>query len=100
MGKETYELCGCSSEFGTLEKHHIVPVEITQPVAFPESKVVTLCRNCLQELNRWNKIKVRDMVYDARIKQFRAKSPLKIVREYETSYRVLVEYKKREIRRA
>ena len=96
MGKETCELCGCNSELGTLEMYHIVPIEITQSVGFPESAVVELCCNCLQELNRWNILKVRDMVYDARIKRFRAKSSLEMVREYETSYRVFVEYKKRE----
>ena len=97
MGKEICELCGCNSEYGILEKHHIVPVEITKPAGFLEARVVKICRNCLQELNRWNKLKVRDTVYDAKIKRFRAKSPLEMTREYEISYRMFTEYKKRQI---
>ena len=93
MGNETCGLCGCSRELRTLEKYHIVPVEITQSAGFPESKMVEVCGNCLKELNKWNRLKVRDMVYDARIKRFRARSPLEMIREYEASYRVFVEYK-------
>ncbi len=95
MVRETCELCGCNSELGTLEKHHIVPVEITQQAGFPESKVVELCRSCIQELNRWNRLKVRDMVYDASIKRFRPKSLPEMVKEYEISYRAFGECKKR-----
>ena len=95
MGKGTCELCGCNSGLEIVEKHHIVPLEITEMAGIPESKVVELCRSCLRELNRWCSFKVVDMAYDTEIKRFRAKSWLEMVKEYETAYRSFAEYKKR-----
>jgi len=100
MGKETCELCGRKSELETIEKHHVVPVEVTEQAGMPESRVVELCCNCHRELHKWYSIKVADMAYDTQIKRFRAKSGVEMVKEYEAAYKVFAEYKKGRRKRA
>jgi len=94
MGKETCSLCGCKAEHTAIEERYIVPAEVTEKAGVPKSKIVRLCGNCHRELHRWYSIRVADMAYDTKMKRFRAKSPLEMVKEYEAAYRMFVEYKK------
>lgn len=94
MAKKTCQLCGYKTEHTATEEHYIVPTEVTEQAGMPKSKIVELCPNCHRELHRWYSLKVADMAYDTKMKRFRAKSPLEMVKEYESAYRVFVEYKK------
>ena len=98
MGKETCEVCGCESELGVTEKHNVVPTEVTKQARIPESKIVRVCPNCHQELNRWYSTRVTDMAYNPAAKQFRAKSGLEMVKEYQSAFNSFVKYKKEQKR--
>ena len=99
MGNRTCELCEHEVELGAIEKHHVVPREVREQAGIKRSKIVRLCSNCRQELNRWNSTKVAEMAYDAKMKRFRAKSPLEMAKEYEFTYRVFSQYKKEQLKR-
>ena len=94
MAKETCDICGNESEPGATEKQPVVPLEITEQAGIASPKTVRLCSNCRQELHRWYSTKVADMAYDTKVKRFRAKSSLEMVKEYETAYRIFAEYKR------
>jgi len=94
MGKETCEFCGCRSELGTIEKHHIVPTRVTEQAGVPESATIVLCSNCHREVHTWYSENVFDMAYDPAVKRFRQKSPVEMVKEYEAAHRVFAAYKK------
>ena len=100
MGKETCEFCGCRSELGTIEKHHIVPTKVTEQAGVPESATIGLCSNCHREVHTWYSENVFDMAYNPEIKRFRQKSPVEMVKEYEAAYRVFAAYKKAQRDRA
>lgn len=93
MVKETCELCGYQSEFGTIEKHHVVPVKVTEQAGMPEPASVRLCSNCHSEVHTWYSQNVSDMAYDLGAKQFRQKSSVEMAKEYETAYKVFATYK-------
>ena len=94
MKKNTCEACGCEVEVGAIEKHHIVPPQVTEQANMPESRTVELCGDCHSEVHIWNSTNVADMSYDTKIKRFRTKPPLKMVKEYEFAYRVFTQHKK------
>ena len=94
MRGETCELCGYQSQLVAMEKHHIVPTDITEHSGMPASQAVRLCCNCHREVHTWYPMKVRDMAYDSRAKQFRPKSGLEMVKEYQTAFNSFVKYKK------
>lgn len=100
MGKETCELCGYRSQLEAIEKHHIVPKELTSPAGMPDSATVTLCGNCHREVHDWYSKRVFDMTYDTMTKRFKLKSLAEMVKEYEAAYRLFAEYKKRQPKRA
>ena len=93
MGKETCELCGCRIDPGTIEKHHIVPIKITEQAGMPESASIRLCPDCHREVHTWYSGNIFEMAYDPETKRFRQKSPLEMVKEYQASYKVFVAYK-------
>jgi predicted HNH restriction endonuclease len=97
MGKKTCEICGKAIESGFVETHHVVPVEVTTKAGVPDSRVVTLCGDCHQEVHRWYSGKVTDMAYDPRTLKFRAKSWPEMVKEYESAYDSFVRYKQKRI---
>jgi len=99
MGKKACELCGHETELGAIEKHHIVPREIREQAGIRKSKIVRLCSNCRGELHRWNSTRVADMTYDTKMKRFRAKSSLEMVKEYEAAYRLFAKYKEEQRKR-
>lgn len=94
MGKETCDLCGYRSELGAIEKHHIVPRNITERAGISESATVRLCSNCHREVSNWYSQNVAEMAYDPGTKRFRQKSPNELVKEYEAAYKVFATYKK------
>jgi len=94
MAKKACELCRCEVEPESIERHYIVPREITEQAGVRRSKIVRLCPDCREELQRWYAAKVADMTYDTEIKRFRGRSPLEMVKEYETAYQRFVRYKK------
>ena len=94
MAKGACDICGNESGPGATEKQPVVPVEISEQAGIARPKTVRLCSNCRQELHRWYLVKVADMAYDTKIKRFRAKSSLEMVKEYEDAYRMFAEYKR------
>jgi len=100
MGKETCELCGYRSQLGAIEKHYIVPKELTSQAGVPDSATVTLCSNCHREVHTWYSKKVFDMAYAPTTKRFRPKSLVEMVKEYEAAYRIFDKYKKGQQKRA
>ena len=100
MGKETCQLCGYRGEPGTIEKYLVVPKKFTELAGMPESTMVGLCNNCHREVHTWYSENVFDMSYDAKTKQFKQRSPVEMVKEYEASYRVFAAYKKGQRERA
>ena len=95
MKDETCELCGYRGRPATTEIHHIVPKELTEQAGMRESQSVRLCCNCHREVHVWYKAKVSDVVYSARTKEFRAKSWLEMVKEYQSAFNSFVKYNKR-----
>ena len=91
-------LCGHKVELGAIESHYIVPMEVREQAGIQRRKIVRLCPNCNQELDRWNSTKVADSTYDTVTKRFRDKSPLEIAKEYEFAYKLFAQYKRNELK--
>jgi len=94
MEKGTCEVCGGKSQLEVIEKHHIVPREVTEQAGKLKSKIVRLCASCQKELHEWNLNAVADMTFDTKVNRFRPKLPLEMVQEYKTAYRRFAQYKK------
>ena len=97
MKRRICELCKRNIELGTVEKHHIIPVEVTRQAGLRESRIITLCNNCHQELHSWYSAKVSNVSYDTRKKRFQPKSWLELYREYESTFDSFVRYKTEQI---
>jgi len=97
--EETCELCGYRSQLGDIEKHHIVPVEVTEQAGMPQSQTLRLCSNCHREVHKWYSAKVWDMAYDPATKRFRAKSYPEMVKEYQSAFNSFVKYKNEQKKR-
>jgi len=93
MIKDICEFCGYKDELGTVKKYHIFPQEIMEEAGIKRSKIMKLCSNCQQELNKWYSTNVSKMTYDTRMKRFRAKSPQEMIKEYEIAYQSFSRYK-------
>ncbi len=100
MAGVTCELCGCRIELKAVEKHHIVPTNVTEQAGMLESATIKLCSNCHKEVHTWYSVNVFDMAYDLRTKRFQQKSLNELVKEYEAAYKVFVAYKKGQQERA
>ena len=94
MAEKTCQLCGCEVALKAIERHSIIPREIMEQAGIRRSKIVRLCPNCREELQRWYEAKVADLTYDTKMKRFRGRSPLEMVKEYETAYQRFARYKK------
>ncbi len=88
------EACGIKIELGQIEEHQVIPLEVTQKAGLPESKAVTLCHDCHQELHRCCSSTVTNFVYNTETKRFEEKPWLGISKEYETTFDNLVQYKR------
>ena len=95
MVGETCELCGYQSQLGAVEKHHIMPNEVTEQAGIPKSQTLRMCCNCRRELDTWYSAKVVKMVYDTKMPRFRAKTWGEMAKEYQSVFNGFVNYKKR-----
>jgi len=95
MGEETCELCGYRSQLGAVEKHHIIPNNITEQAEMPKSQTLRMCCNCHRELDTWYSAKVTEMVYDTNMQRFRTKTSVEMVEEYQSVFNGFVAYKKK-----
>ena len=94
LEKKICEVCGHKIDFGEIEKHHIVPMRLTKEAGIPESRILTLCHDCHQELHMWYSAKVASMSYNTKTKRFETKSRLEMCREYESTFDSFVKYKR------
>ena len=80
------DTCGRKIDLGWAEKHHIIPIEVTQQAGLPESRIATLCHDCHHELHSWYSVKVAPMAYNTKAKRFETKSWLGLSKEYESTF--------------
>jgi len=99
MRKYNCEVCGCKSDLRTMESHHIVPIEVTAEAGISESQSLSLCCNCNREVHTWYSANVTDITYDSKIKRFRKKSSLEMVKEYQSAFNGFVKHKDEQKRR-
>ena len=92
--KVSCQLCGNEVESNVIEKHYIVPKEITEQARRRRARIVRLCPKCGIDLRQWYATKIADKTFDAQIKRFRDKLPEEMVREYEGAYNRFARYKK------
>lgn len=100
MRRVMCEVCGYRIEPGYLERHHVVPTDITEQAGLTESQTLSLCTNCHREVRTWYSGKVSDMAYDLKTKRFKDKSCLEMVREYQATFDGFVKYKKKQMNSA
>jgi len=93
VAKETCKVCNSVVDPDTMEKHHIVPRDVTDEAGIPESQTVRLCTDCHEEVHTWYTARVRHTEYDPDTKRFRTKSSLEMVREYQAAFSAFVNYK-------
>lgn len=94
MGDETCEVCGYQSQLGAVEKHHVIPNEVTQQAGMSESHAIRMCCNCRRELDAWYSAKVAKMVYDTKVQRFRDRTWREMVEEYQSAFDGFVNFKK------
>ena len=92
MRKEKCELCGNRIDPRYIERHHVVPTQVTEKAGLPESQTFKLCSDCHREIQEWYSLKVSDMTYDPKIKRFRNRSWLEMVKEYESAFNSFMKY--------
>jgi len=96
MRKGTCELCGYEGETKIIKKYRVIPQEVREQAGIQQSKAIRLCSNCQQELHKWYSTKVANMTYDTRMKRFRVKTPLEMVKEYESAFTIFEKYKRQQ----
>ncbi len=96
MTDEICEVCGYRSLLGAVERHQVIPNEITEQAGIANHPTLAICCNCRRELETWYFAKVAKMVYDARLPQFRYRTPAEMVQEYESVFKGFVDYKKKQ----
>ena len=95
MGEEICELCGYRSQLEAVGKHHVIPHELTEQAGIPKPQVLKMCCNCRRELDTWYSAKVAKMVYDTVAQQFRYKTSVEMVEEYQSVFNGFADFKKR-----
>ena len=93
MAKEICKVCNNVVDPDTMEKHHIVPRDVTDEGGIPESQAVRLCAECHEEVHTWYTARVRHTEYDSDARRFRNKSYLEMVGEYQSAFNAFVNYK-------
>ena len=96
MKKYRCEFCACLVEPGVIERHHVVPIMVTEQAGLPESQTLRLCSHCHREVHAWYSAKVSEMAYDLQTKQFRTKSGIEMVKEYDSAFNSFMKYKKKQ----
>ena len=95
MREEICEICGYRSQLGAIEKQHTIPCKITEDAGMAESQMINMCLNCRFELDKWYSAEIAKMVYDAKMQQFRYKTSVEMVHEYQSTFNGFVTYKRR-----
>jgi DNA-directed RNA polymerase subunit M/transcription elongation factor TFIIS len=93
VAKETCKICNNVVDPDTVEKHHIVPRDVTDEAGIPESQTLRLCAECHEEVHTWYTARVRHTEYDPDARRFRNKSYLEMVGEYQSAFTAFVNYK-------
>jgi 5-methylcytosine-specific restriction endonuclease McrA len=93
VAKETCKVCNNVVDPDAMEKHHIVPRDVTDEGGISESQTVRLCTDCHEEVHNWYTARVRHTEYDPDTRRFRTKSSLEMVREYQAAFTAFVKYK-------
>ncbi len=91
------QLCGSEVDSRSIEKHYVVPKEIMEQARMRRAKIIRLCPKCNTELRNWYNAKIATTTYDTQIKQFRARLPAEMVKEYEGAYNRFAKYKKAQL---
>lgn len=86
MAKVTCQVCGQRRNSEQMETHHIVPTEVSEEGGTAESQSVELCGECHRDAHSWYRGRIAHTTYDEDTKHFNAKSPLEMVREYQTAF--------------
>ena len=89
------EICGYRSQLGAVDKCHTIPRKVTEEAGMPESQSLKMCSNCHLELDKWYSVEVAKMVYDTKMQQFRYRTSVEMVQEYQSAFNGFVNYKKR-----
>ena len=93
MGRDACEICGYQSQLGAIEKHHIIPIEVTEEAGIQKSQTVDLCCNCHREVHAWYSAKVMDIAYDPASQRFKDKSSLETVKAFQAAFNSFSKYK-------
>lgn len=93
MAKVTCKVCSNDVDPDAIEEHHIVPKDITKEAGIPESQTMHLCADCHEDVHTWYTARVRHTEYDPDARQFRNKSYLEMVSEYQLAFSAFVKYK-------
>ena len=96
MTDEICEVCGYRSLLGAVERHQVIPNDITEQAAITDYPTLAICRNCRRELETWYSAKVAKMVYDAGLPQFRYRTAIEMVKEYESVFKGFIDYKRKQ----
>ncbi len=94
MRKGKCELCGRQIDFGIIERHHVIPPEVTEEAGLPESKTLRVCSNCHREVHTWYSARVSDMYYDSEAKRFTSRASPEVAKEYKSAFDNFVKYRK------
>ena len=98
MRKGKCEICGCRIELGFVERHHVIPTQVTEENGLPESQTLRLCSNCHREVHTWYSAKGSVINYDPKTKRFITKAETDIVKEYDSALNSFIKYKKKRIK--
>lgn len=95
MREKTCDICGHVVNAEDVVVHRIIPEEVARQAGIYDFRTATLCPDCSNEVQAWYGKRVYSMNYKNEAKRFILRSPAQMVKEYETTYRAFVEYKKR-----
>ena len=93
MKEESCKLCGYLSRLGTIEKHHIVPTEVTEQAGMPHSPTIRLCANCHREIHTWYSMKVAKIAYQPESKRFELKPFSEQIKDYKSVFNTFKKHK-------
>jgi hypothetical protein len=96
MTDQICEVCGYRSLLGAVERHQVIPKDITERAGITNYPTMAICRNCRRELETWYPAKVAKMVYDTSLPHFRYRTPAEMFQEYESIFKSFVDYKKKQ----
>ena len=94
MAEEICDICGYRSYLGAVQKHQIIPGNITCAANVSEPQTIKMCYNCRRELDMWYSIKIVEMTFDAKVPCYRYKTPLELLEHYRKVFAGFKNHKK------